>query len=95
MQSTPYRILSVNEPLNKTLVTCYVKPQSGHTTKYRSESNAGAANGQYSSTNIDSSIIVGTGQSSVLGRTIAKSLGVKVITDAELDRSLKYKEPEF
>ena len=86
MQSTPYRILSVNEPLGKTLVTCYVKPPSCHTTKYRSELNAGI----YSSTNIDSSIIVGTGQNSVLGHTIAKSLGVKVITDAELDRSLKY-----
>ena len=82
MQTTPYRILSEPEPSGKTLVICYAKPQSGHTTKYRSESNPGI----YSSTNN----IVGTGQSSVLGRTIAKSLGFKVITDAELDCSLKY-----
>ena len=82
MQSTPYRILSEPEP-RKTLVrSYYVKPQSGHTTKYRSESNAGI----YSSTNI----VVGNGQSSVLGRTTAKSLGFKVVTDAELDCSVKY-----
>ena len=90
MQSTPYRILSEPEPIGKTLVNCYVKPQSGHTTKYHTESKDVTVNGQYSSTNIDS-IIVGTGQSSVLGRTIAKSLGIKVTTDAELDYSLKYK----
>ena len=87
MQSTPYRILSEPEPIGKTLVNCYVKPQSGHTTNTQSKDVT--ANGQYSSTNIDS-IIVGTGQSSVLGRTIAKSLGLKVTTDAELDYSLKY-----
>ena len=89
MQSTPYRILTVPEPLKKTLVNCFVKPLSGHTTKYHTESKDVTANGQYSSTNIDS-IIVGTGPSSVLGRTIAKSLGLKVTTDAELDYSLKY-----
>jgi hypothetical protein len=89
MQSTPYRILSEPEPIGKTLVQYYVKPQSGHTTKYHTESKDVTANGQYYSTNIDS-IIVGTGQSSVLGRTIAKSLGFKVVTDAELDCSLKY-----
>ena len=82
MQSTPYRILSEPEPIGKTLLQYYVKPQSGHTTKYRSESNAGI----YSSTNI----VVGNGQSSVLGRTTAKSLGFKVVTDAELDCSVKY-----
>ena len=83
--------MSEPEPIGKTLVLqYYVKPQSGHTTKYHTESKDVTANGQYSSTNIDSSIIVGTGQSSVLGRTIAKSLGFKVITDAELDCSLKY-----
>jgi hypothetical protein len=90
MQSTPYRILSEPERIGKTLVrSYYVKPQSGHTTKYHTESKDVTANGQYYSTNIDS-IIVGTGQSSVLGRTIAKSYGFKVVTDAELDCSLKY-----
>jgi len=91
MQSTPYRILSEPEPIGKTLVNYYCKkPLSDHTTKYHTESKDVTVNGQYSSTNIDS-IIVGTGQSSVLGRTIAKSLGIKVTTDAELDYSLKYK----
>jgi hypothetical protein len=93
MQTTPYRILTEPEPIGKTLVNYYVKPQSGHTTKYRSESNAGI----YSSTNIDESIFVRIGREAVLDRTASRNrldlqycIYCKVITDAELGCSLKY-----